>query len=85
MIAPQPAHHFGKYGLQHLLAVAVDTPRVINVVALLREGLLQPDILIEPVASLIVVTVAPQPRLSFLPSTRKTRIGFFSLFRMMSG
>src|SRR5689334_21255508 len=57
VIAPQPAHHLPEDRLQHLLAVPLDAPGVVHVVALLRQRLLHPYILIEPVAILIVFSV----------------------------
>src|SRR5581483_3013461 len=41
-----------------LLPVQIHPPRVVHVVALLRERLHQPDVLVEPVALLVVDAVA---------------------------
>src|SRR5215467_5363733 len=54
VIAPEPAHHLGKHRTSHALAVRVHAPRVVHVVALGGERLHQPDVLKEPVATLIV-------------------------------
>src|SRR5437870_12925756 len=54
-IAPQPAHHLRQDRAAHFLAVEVHAPRVVHVIALVREGLPQPDILEKPVACCVVV------------------------------
>src|ERR1022692_192688 len=60
-VAPQPAHHLGKNHAAELLPVKVHAPRVVHVVTLLREGLHQPDILVEPIALLVVSAGAHAP------------------------
>src|SRR6266850_62400 len=57
-IAPQPAHHLRHDRAAKLLPVQIHAPRVVHVVTLLCEGLHQPYILQEPIALLVVNTVA---------------------------
>src|SRR5215207_3849211 len=45
MVAPEPAHHLRQNGAAHRLAVTVHAPGIVDVVALLRERLHQPDVL----------------------------------------
>ena len=54
-VAPQPAHHIRQDRATVFLAVEVQSPSIVYVVALLRQSLHQADILIEPVARLIVL------------------------------
>src|ERR1017187_5484208 len=60
VVAPQPTHHLGENRLQHLLAVPLNAPRVVHLVALFGERLLHADVLIEPIARLIVAAVGSQ-------------------------
>src|SRR5438552_13252777 len=57
-IAPQPPHHLGHDRPAELLTVQVHAPGVVHVVTLLRKGLHQPHVLVEPVALLVVNAVA---------------------------
>src|SRR5205085_3955063 len=59
MIAPQPAHHLRHHHAPLLLAVPADAPGVADLVALLGQRLHQGDVLVEPVAPLIVGAAAP--------------------------
>ena len=54
MIAPEPAHHFRQNGATHFLAVLVNTPDIVHVVAFGRERFHHADVLIKPVLGLIV-------------------------------
>src|ERR1700693_6035398 len=60
VITPQPAHHLRENRLQHFLTVPLNAPRVVHLVALFGQGLLHPDVLVEPVTRLIVAAVSAQ-------------------------
>ena len=65
--------------------MGVDPPRVVDVVALVGERLHQPDVLVEPVALLIVgAAAAADAAIVVPPVLQKIRIDFFSLCRTMS-
>src|SRR5262249_44841121 len=57
-VPPQPPHHLRQDRPAELLPVPVHPPRVVHVVPLLREGLHQPHVLVEPVPRLVVPAVA---------------------------
>src|SRR4051794_14117019 len=59
-IAPEPAHHLRQNHAAEFLAVEVHAPRVIHVVPLLRESLHEPDVLIKPVALLVIRPVGAE-------------------------
>jgi hypothetical protein len=46
VVTPQTTHHFRENGLQHLLTMALDPPRVVHVVAFFSESLLHVNVLI---------------------------------------
>ena len=54
MVSPQPAHHLRQHRTAHVVAVDADAPHVIDVIALRNQRVLEPHILVEPVARLIV-------------------------------
>ena len=65
--------------------MCVDPPRVVDVVALVGERLHQPDVLVEPVALLIVgAAAAADAAIVVPPVLQKIRIDFFSLCWTMS-
>ena len=65
--------------------MGVDPPRVVDVVALVGERLHQPDVLVEPVALLIVgAAAAADAAIVVPPVLQKIRIDFFSLCWTMS-
>src|SRR6266699_4170549 len=57
-IAPQPAHHLRHNSAAKLLPVEIHSPRVVHIVPFLPESFHQPHILKEPVALLVVDTIA---------------------------
>src|SRR6185312_3846521 len=60
-VPPQPTHHIRQDRPAELLSVPVHPPGVVHVVALLGEGLHQPDVLVEPIPLLVVLAVAAHP------------------------
>src|SRR5579864_9467058 len=76
MVTPQPAHHLWKDRLEHLLAVPLDAPRIVHVVALFGKGLLHPDILVEPVAPPVVGSVGSQRPIVIPAINQKNTYGF---------
>ena len=85
MVPPEPAHHLRQHRTAHVVAVDADAPGVIDVVAFRNQRLLEPHILVEPVARLVYWPSAFTPRLSLRPSIMKMRIGFRSLAMTFSG
>ena len=57
MVTPKPAHHLGQHGTGMFLAVSADTPDIVHVIASLCHSLRHADILIEPVAVLMVLAI----------------------------
>src|SRR5450755_4813922 len=58
MVTPEPAHHLRQNRAAHFLAMFVDAPRVVHVVALGAQPLHHANVLIEPVEGLVVGGVA---------------------------
>src|SRR3954470_6594459 len=57
MIAPKPAHHVRQNRAALLLPMQADAPGVIEVVSLLRQCIGEANVLIKPVARLVVFSI----------------------------
>src|SRR5204863_4650535 len=58
MVAPKPAHHVRKNRPALLLPVQADSPRVIDVIALLSHRVDEADVLEKPVSLLVIFAVS---------------------------
>src|SRR5690349_4244753 len=66
MVPPEPAHHFWQNRPTLLLPVQADAPSVVHVVALFRQCLGQPDVLIEPISLLVVFSATATARAAII-------------------